>query len=98
MEGIPVEEKRASRLQLSLLGAAEAVLDGRPIVFRTKKALALLAYLALHPGPHPREGLADLLWPDADVARAPASLRTALNYIRQALGPRAEPPLLPARN
>src|SRR5260370_27731045 len=97
MGGIPVEEKHATRLRLSLLGAAGAVLDGRPIVFRTKKALALLAYLALHPGPHPRERLADLLWPDADVADARASLRTALNYMRQALGPLAEPVIIATR-
>src|SRR5260370_11352119 len=97
MGGIPVEEKHATRLQLSLLGAAGAVLDGRPIVFRTKKALALLAYLALHPGPHPRERLADLLWPDADVADARASLRTALNYMRQALGPLAEAVIMATR-
>ena len=92
-----MEEKHATRLQLSLLGAAGAVLDGRPIVFRTKKALALLAYLALHPGPHPRERLADLLWPDADVADARASLRTALNYMRQALGPLAEAVIMATR-
>jgi DNA-binding SARP family transcriptional activator len=86
MEGIPAEEERAARLRLSLLGAAEAALDGRRIVFRTKKALALLAYLAVDPGPHPRERLADLLWPQSDVVDARASLRTALNYMRQALG------------
>jgi len=74
------------RVQLKLLGAAQAVLDGRPIVFRTKKALALLAYLALDPGPHPRERLAELLWPEADGADARASLRTALNDLRRALG------------
>src|SRR5260370_17488300 len=97
MEGIPVEEKHATRLRLSLVGAAEAVLDGRPIVFGNKKALALLAYVGLHPGPHPRERLADLLWPDADVADARASLRTALNYMRQALGPLAEAVIMATR-
>jgi len=85
------------RLRLSLLGAAEAALDGRPIVFRTKKALALLAYLALDPGPHPRERLADLLWPQSDVAEARASLRTALNYVRQGLGPAADSVIVATR-
>src|SRR5260370_14381844 len=97
MEGTPVEEQRATRLQLSLLGAAGAAIDGRSIVFRTKKALALLAYLAVNPGPHPRERLADLLWPDADVADARASLRTALNYMRQALGPPAQAVIIATR-
>src|SRR5260370_6896348 len=97
MEGITAVQERAMRLRLSLLGAAEAALDGRPIVFRTKKALALLAYLALDPGPHPRERLADLLWPQSDVADARASLRTALNYVRQGLGPPADPVILAPR-
>lgn len=90
MGGIPAGQERGARLRLNLLGAAEAEVDGRPIAFRTKKALALLAYLALDPGPHRRERLADLLWPQSDVVAARASLRTALNYMRQALGPSAD--------
>ena len=91
MEGTQARESQANRIQLNLLGAAEASLDGRPILFRTRKSLALLAYLALDPGLHPRERLAELLWPDADVVDARASLRTALNYVRQALGTSAGP-------
>jgi DNA-binding SARP family transcriptional activator len=98
MEGKAMGEERATRLRLKLLGAAEAVLDGRPIVFRTKKALALLAYLALDRGPHRRERLADLLWPQADVADARASLRTALNYMRHGLGPAADSVILATRD
>jgi DNA-binding SARP family transcriptional activator len=97
MQAIQTSEDRATRLRLSLLGAAEAALDGRPIVFRTKKALALLAYLALDPGPHPRERLANLLWPQADVIDARASLRTALNYLRQGLGPSANSVIMATR-
>jgi DNA-binding SARP family transcriptional activator len=97
MEGTPAEEERDARLRLSLLGAAEAALDGRAIVFRTKKALALLAYLAADPGPHSRERLADLLWPEADIVDARASLRTALNYMRQALGPSADAVIMATR-
>jgi DNA-binding SARP family transcriptional activator len=90
MEGRPAQEERAALLRLSLLGGAEAALNGRRIAFRTKKALALLAYLSLDPGPHARERLADLLWPQSDVADARASLRTALNYMRKALGSLSE--------
>lgn len=90
MEEIPAEEERETRLRLSLLGAAEAELDGRPIVFRTKKALALLAYLSVDPGPHRRDSLADLLWPQSEVADARASLRTTLNYMRRTLGASAD--------
>ena len=78
------------RIRLNFLGPAEASFGGRLIAFRTRKSLALLAFLALDPGPHPRERLADLLWPEADGADARASLRTALNYIRHGLGPVAD--------
>src|SRR6266853_453963 len=89
VDGTPARN-RPDRLQLRVLGDAEASLDGRPIAFRTRKTLDLLAYLALDPGLHPRERLADLLWPEADVVDARASLRTALNYLRQALGSSAD--------
>src|SRR5260370_23803826 len=97
MEGITAVQERAMRVRLSVLGADEAALDGRPIVFRTKKALALLAYLAVDSGPHSRERLADLLWPQSDVAEARASLRTALNYVRQGLGPAADSVIVATR-
>lgn len=90
-------DDRVNRVRLSLLGPAEAAFDGRPIVFRTKKALALLAYLAVDPGPHPRERLAELFWPQAGVLDARASLRTTLNYLRQALGCHADRVLIATR-
>ena len=49
------------------------------------KSLALLAYLALEPGPHTREELAALLWGDYPDAKAKASLRQALVHLREAL-------------
>ena len=88
----------ATPVRLNLLGTAEAAVEGRAIAFRTKKALALLAYLAVDPGPHNRERLADLLWPSADAIDARASLRTALNYLRQALGCHAERVLVASRD
>src|SRR2546425_12694513 len=96
MEGTPARN-RPDRLQLRVLGDAEASLDGRPITFRTRKSLAVLVYLALDPGPHSRERLADLLWPEADLVDARASLRTALNYLRQALGPSADSVIMSTR-
>src|SRR6266446_2432427 len=98
MEGMGARPCGVGRIQLKLLGPAEAALDGRPIVFRTKKALALLVYLAVDPGPHSRERLADLLWPDTDVVDARASLRTALNYVRQALGTQNDRVLVATRD
>ena len=50
--------------------------------------LALLCYLALaRPrGPHSRDTLTALLWPDADQASARQGLRNALHRIRVSLG------------
>ncbi len=97
MEGTWGKEVRADRIQLNLLGGSEASRGGRPIAFRTRKSLALLVYLAVDPGPHPRERLADLLWPESGVADARASLRTALNYMRHGLGPSADSVVLATR-
>src|ERR1700736_4064566 len=52
----------------------------------TRKARAVLVYLALNAGtPVAREKLLDLLWPEADPERARASLSTALWAIRKLL-------------
>ena len=77
-------------LQLHLLGSPQLGLSDRPIVLRTRKTLALLTYLALQGGQQPREQLADLFWPEADIEDARASLRTTLSYVRQALGADAD--------
>lgn len=60
--------------------------------FRTHKTGALLAYLAQRPGPHPREALVDLLWPDASLAAGRRSLRVALSSLRH----QVEPPGVPS--
>lgn len=81
-----VEVGGSRRLQLRLLGPGTATVDGHPVSFRTRKTLALLAYLAMARGPHQRERIADIFWPEADASAARESLRTALVYLRQALG------------
>jgi len=73
-------------LRVQLLGEITAVRDGEPVPLSAPHR-RLLAYLALHPGPHDRDGLAARFWPDASTARA--CLRTALWTLRQALGPDA---------
>ena len=50
------------------------------------KSRALLAYLALEPGPHSREKLTALLWGEYPDEKARASLRQALRHLREALG------------
>lgn len=63
--------------------------SGDPIRFRTRKHLALLVFLAAERRQaHPRERLAELLWPDARPSEGRHSVATALSVIRGKLGPR----------
>jgi DNA-binding SARP family transcriptional activator len=88
----------SGRLRLKLLGGYEASVDGRPIGFRTRKTFTLFTYLALDPRPHRREAISELFWPDGDGADARANLRTALAYVRGAIGDRAEAILVANRD
>src|SRR5262249_24944616 len=76
-----------ARLSLTLLGGFQARLDPGPAVaLPTRKAQALLAYLALPLGrAHPRDTLAALLWGGLRQDAARAGLRQALFFIRKAL-------------
>ncbi|MFD1734121.1 AAA family ATPase [Deinococcus malanensis] len=58
-----------------------------PVTFKTRKAQALVTYLALEPARQSREKLAALFWPDAGPEAGRASLRGTLVYAREALGP-----------
>ncbi len=73
-------------LTLLLLGPPEVRHAGQPATFATRKALALLVYLALEGGTHSREKLTALLWPESDSERARMALRRTLAYLREALG------------
>src|SRR2546427_13088854 len=76
------------RLHLTLLGGFQARRgSGDAVALPTRKAQALLAYLALPLGQaHPRDKLASLLWGGIREESARASLRQALFAIRKALG------------
>lgn len=63
-------------LALYLLGAPRVVLDERPLEFDTRKAVALLAYLAVTQRPHSRDALAALLWPDYEDGRGRCAARS----------------------
>ncbi len=77
-------------LEVRLLGELEVEFDGAAITLPTsRRACALLALLALRPGPHSRSRLAAVLWPDVLDASARASLRSALWALRAAFGPAA---------
>src|SRR5919198_3191470 len=73
-------------LDVSLLGPPRVERDGRRVAFDTRKAMALLAHLALSPAPRPRESLTELLWPGHDPERARGALRRTLSTLRSAIG------------
>jgi DNA-binding SARP family transcriptional activator len=72
-------------LVLTLLGGFDGrARAGSALVLSTRKARALLAYLALPLGrAHPREKLATLLWGDMPDAQARGNLRQALSRIQK---------------
>ena len=70
-------------LRVQLLGDITAFRDGRPVPLSAPHR-RLLAFLALHPGPHERDALAARFWPDVPDPRA--NLRTAVWVLRRSLG------------
>jgi DNA-binding SARP family transcriptional activator/predicted ATPase len=75
-----------STLKLLLLGSPRLERDNVPVKLERRKALTLLAYLAVTGEPQSREALATLLWPDKDESQAHAYLRVVLFTLKQALG------------
>src|SRR5438067_6402465 len=74
-------------LEIRLAGRLELRADGAELAPpASKRARAVLAFLALNPGAQPRGRLAARFWPDVLDASARASLRVALTELRQALG------------
>jgi len=60
--------------------------DGRALEPDTRKAVALLAYLAVTGRFHTRDALAALLWPEMDDSHARAALRRTLSSLKAAVG------------
>ncbi len=77
---------RVKPLRIALLGTPLVEVDGRPLVVDTRKAVAMLAYLAVTGHPQSRAVLADLLWDELDGERASGALRRTLSTLRGALG------------
>jgi predicted ATPase/DNA-binding SARP family transcriptional activator len=75
-----------ARLALRLLGPPRVEVDGEPVHIGRRKALALLAYLAVTARPHTRDSLATLLWPSYDQAGARGELRRMLSILKRTLG------------
>jgi len=73
-------------LSLALLGPPVVECDGARVTFDTKKAVALLAVLAVTGRDQSRDRLATLLWPDSDTTHARGSLRRTLSVTAAAVG------------
>src|SRR6266567_3126110 len=74
-----------SQLQLSLLGTPVVKHGERTLTFSTRKALALLVYLAVEGGIHPRKTLSESFWPELDAEHGRAALRATLLELRKLL-------------
>jgi ABC-type oligopeptide transport system substrate-binding subunit/DNA-binding SARP family transcriptional activator len=76
----------ADILLLRLLGPVQVEREGEPARgFRSRKAMALLGYLAVQNKPVSREHLADLFWGDKSETRGRANLSWTLNRISSQL-------------
>jgi DNA-binding SARP family transcriptional activator/tetratricopeptide (TPR) repeat protein len=86
-------------LHVRLLGELQIEVDGRAIEPpASRRARALLAWLALHPGEHARGSVAARFWPDVLDTSARASLRSAAWTLRRELGPAGEDALSAGRD
>src|SRR5512134_2480265 len=74
-------------LRVGLVGALRVELgDHKLEPIASGRARSLLAWLAYHPGLHPRSRVASVFWPDVLDGSARASLRTTLAMLRRELG------------
>jgi DNA-binding SARP family transcriptional activator/pimeloyl-ACP methyl ester carboxylesterase len=74
------------QLRLFLFGSPRLQRRGEPLDLGLRKAMALLVYLVVTKGPHSRDELATLLWPESDQSNARASLRRTLYVINRTIG------------
>src|SRR6266576_4840385 len=80
-----LQEQFMSQLQLSLLGTPVVKHGERTLTFSTRKALALLVYLAVEGGTLPRKTLSEAFWPELDAEHGRAALRATLLELRKLL-------------
>lgn len=69
-----------------LLGAPRIEREGLTVHVDTRKALSLVAYLAVQTGYHSRDTIGALLWPESDQSGARGALRRTLSVLHKALG------------
>ncbi len=76
------------KISIRLIGPVDISVDGSPLAVDTRKAVALLAYLAVTGRPTSRDSLAALLWPESEGPDARGALRRTLSVLNAALGGR----------
>src|SRR4051794_7182736 len=74
------------KVSVRLLGPPRIERDGDSVHVDTRKAIALLGYLAISRRPAARDEVAALLWPESDQVRARSALRRTLSSLNAALG------------
>jgi DNA-binding SARP family transcriptional activator len=72
-------------LCVAVLGRADVRHGQRCLTFPTRKTLAVLVYVLVEGGLHPRDKLTALFWPDSDEVSGRANLRTTLARLREGL-------------
>jgi DNA-binding SARP family transcriptional activator len=75
-----------SAVQIRFFGAPEIRRDGVTVQVDTRKAVALLAYLAVAKRPVSRDQLCGLFWPESSQSRARGALRRTLSTARSVVG------------
>ncbi len=75
-----------SQLRLFLFGSPRLERDGVVQTMDTRKAIALLSYLALTGQVHSRDALAGLFWPEYEQSQARGNLRRTLSTLAKAVG------------
>ena len=71
------------QLQLSLFGVPVVKHGQTTITFSTRKAMALLVYLAVEGGLHTRKALSESFWAELDAKHWRAALRATLFELRR---------------
>lgn len=74
-----------SEIVVRLFGLPAILDHDRAVHVERRKAVAVLAYVALADGPVSRDELCRILWPEAAVSSARRSLRTTLAHLRSIL-------------
>jgi DNA-binding SARP family transcriptional activator len=75
-----------SQLRLFLFGSPRLERAGVVQTMDTRKAIALLSYLALTGQVHSRDALAALFWPEYEQSQARGNLRRTLSTLARAVG------------